>query len=265
MPDGVLAPLAELEVRDLIVPLVAALAAAVRARAEAGLVLDLHLDLEQELRVLLGGLLVRHAPVDEEERERARARIEAGRLCRLEVPDDAHPRRARNAHSLAQGRRVERHIEGPLDLREAPPDALLLSVASLEQLGRVGREAHRDEHAVGPARREQHAEPHRGGEAMPLLGRRLRRCRLLGLVLGAREVVLGGRIARLTIPLGREEPGQVPARRRERQHLVGRARVIGRIERPDQIRLERAHQRVAHVLGRRSSHRPHRRSANMPD
>ncbi len=66
MPDGVLAPLAELEVRDLIVPLVAALAAAVRARAEAGLVFDLHLDLEQELRVLPGGLLVRHAPVHEE-------------------------------------------------------------------------------------------------------------------------------------------------------------------------------------------------------
>ncbi|MCZ7679820.1 MAG: hypothetical protein M5U28_14075 [Sandaracinaceae bacterium] len=98
--DGVLMALAELEIGDLIIPLVAALAAPVGAGVEPRLVRDLHLHLEQELRVLLRRLLVRRAVVHEEERERPDSRRHPGRLGGFELTDYANPGRVRDGDTV---------------------------------------------------------------------------------------------------------------------------------------------------------------------
>ena len=96
---------------------------------------------------------------------------------------------------------------------------------------------------IVPARaRQEHAQPQRRGEAHGPLGLGLVGASVIGLAVPARGQLALGLVIRvgLAVGLGREEPGEVPARRRQRQHLSRPGRAIPRAIR--RVRLERPHE-----------------------
>lgn len=140
---------------------------------------------------------------------------------------------------------VERHRDAALLVGDAlPADRLpLLPVLRRLDLVVVGeREIHLQ--IIALPRREKHAQPHRRRKAYGTLGLVLLRvARVLRLAVVVRREPALLRV--LVVDLGlaalvrREKPREIPARRRQRQHLLAARGMIRRDEGPDEVRVQR--------------------------
>src|SRR5690606_6510064 len=130
-----------------------AFALSVRARDEPARVVNLHLDLEEEL--LVGAaLLAGRAVVDDEDRQRARPRLEARGVGVLELSADAHAGRVGQRATVHHVLRPKRDRHGAWRLGHAPPDLrFALPIAGLSVLDDVLGKPDRDLDGVIVTRR----------------------------------------------------------------------------------------------------------------
>jgi hypothetical protein len=230
--------IAELQICRRLVGIRGAFALAVGPCDEAVGEVELEAHLEDELFVE-APLLTGRPLVDNKERHGARPGRQPRRLRRLELAVDAYAASVGDLHPLVERLRVERHPARTRRLRHAAPDVPPLALRPLLAcLADVVGVRHRRLDGVA-ARGQEYRQADRGRVHRFLL--RLGLLGLLGVVVliaAAGEILVRRWVLRLAIRLGSEEAREVPARRREAQHLLLRAPLIRRVERADEIRVE---------------------------
>lgn len=218
VPDGPLHAVAKLEVGDAVVGVVGDFVAAVGARDEALRVAQFERHLEDEGHVATTGLGDGPTVVDDEERQRPRARREPRRVGSDETSFEPQPVGARNLLALCE----PCGVEGDAQFHRASQDALPLLRGPGAPLGRllggawqVLRVVERHLHRIALARREQHRHADGGRQELRHLGFGRGLALLVVVAVAARgEVLVVGRVARGAVARGGQKARKVEARRR---------------------------------------------------